>query len=107
MRIIFLFAFVIFSMTGFSQVAFQQISLTDALSQAKEKGKFIFLQLESPSCSECTEVAEKGLSDNSLSKMINESFVPLYVGAKHKDRKEIENLYNSPDGFGTLFIDQN
>jgi len=88
-------------------VAFQRISLADALAKAKSESKFIFLQLESPTCSECTEVAEKGLSDNSLSKMINESFVPLYINADHKDRKEIENMYNSPNGFGTLFIDQN
>lgn len=97
---------VAFASSAYSQVAFQNISFADALSQSKEKGKLIFLQLESPDCRQCTEVANKGLSDKDLSSTINQSFIPLYVDAKHKDRKEIETQYNLPDGFGTLFIDQ-
>lgn len=107
MRKIFLLVFVAGSFSGISQIAFQQASFSEALSQAKAEGKLIFLQLESPECKQCTEVAEKGLSDKEVSKMINEAFIPLYISAKHKDRKEIENLYNSPDGFGSLFIDHN
>jgi hypothetical protein len=90
----------------FSQVAFQTIPYTDALKLAQAEGKMIFLQLESPECKQCTEVAEKGLSDSKVSDRINQAFIPLYISAKHKDRKEIEFLFNTPDGFGTLFIDQ-
>ena len=106
-RKFFLLVLLLSSITGFSQVAFQNLSLSDALSQAKAEGKLIFLQLESPDCKECNETGLKGLSDKELGQRVNAAFIPLYVQAKHKDRLEIENLFNSPDGFGTLFIDHN
>lgn len=107
MKISFLLLISLASFTGFSQVVFQNTSLSDALAQAKSEGKMIFLQLESPDCKECMETALKGFSDKELSQRINSAFVTLYIQSKHKDRLEIENQFNSPDGFGTLFIDQN
>lgn len=99
------------SMTGcfsasFAQVSFQDLSYSEALLKAKREGKLIFLQLEAPDCRQCAEVAAKGLSDGDLSRLIDQTFVPLYVNAKHKDRKEIESQFNVQDGFGTLFINQ-
>lgn len=105
MKSSFLFLFALFTSPVFSQVQFQNASFADALLQAKEQGKLIFLQLESPDCRQCTEVADKAFSDKELSAAINQTFVPLYINAKHPGRKWIETEYNSPNGFGTLFID--
>ncbi|MDQ6609641.1 MAG: DUF255 domain-containing protein [Bacteroidota bacterium] len=102
-----LFLLMVITSSAYSQVAFQNISYDQMLSKAKTEGKIIFLQLESPDCRQCTEVAAKGLSDQELSSMINKTFIPVYIDANHKDRKEIEARYNTPNGFGTLFIDQN
>ena len=98
--------YLLLCVTSFGQINFKNLSLSEALSKAQSESKMIFLQLEAPDCRQCTEVANKAFEDKDLSKTVNESFVPLYVSAKHKDRKEIEGLFNSYDGFGTLFIDQ-
>lgn len=106
MRQIFLLLLITCSFKVLSQVQFQTISFAAALSQARTQSKLVFVQLEAPDCRQCTEVAVKGLSDKELGNAINQSFVTLYVDATHKDRRQIETLYNIPNGFGTLFIDQ-
>lgn len=108
MRKFLFIVFVGFVSPSFAQVAFQNISFTEALTKAKAESKLVFIQIESPICTHCNEVGAKGLSDKEVSNAINQTFIPLYIDAKHKDRKQIEARYkNIPSTYGTLFIDQN
>lgn len=95
-----------FCITSFAQINFQNLSLSEALAKGRTESKMIFLQLEAPDCRQCSEVANKAFEDKDLSKVVNETFIPFYVSAKHKDRKEIESMFNVFDEFGTLFIEQ-
>lgn len=92
-------------LAAFSQAADEPLSFNAALAKAKQDGKLVFVQLQSPSCRECNAVAEKGLADKELSDQINQTFVVLTVDAHHVNRKQIEAAYNLPGGFGVLFLD--
>jgi hypothetical protein len=91
----------------FGQVDFQELSFEEALKRSYKESKIIFLQFESEDCTQCNEVAEKGLSDKSLSKQVNETFLPLKISTSHPDRTEIIERYNLGKGFGTFFINHN
>lgn len=95
------------SVNGFAQVTFQDLSFDQALKRSLAESKIIFLQFESDDCTQCNEVADKGLSDQALGKQVNEMFLPLKISASHPDRSEIRERYNLGGGFGTFFINHN
>lgn len=95
------------SFNGIGQVTFQALSFDEALKRSLAESKIIFLQFESDDCTQCNEVADKGLSDKALGKRINETFLPLKISASHPDRSEIRERYNLDRGFGTFFINHN
>lgn len=95
------------SLGGYGQVAFQDISFTEALKRSYSESKIIFLQMESDECTQCNEVADKGLSDKEVGKRVNATFLPLKISAAHPDRAEIMERYNLENRFGTFFIDHN
>lgn len=93
--------------SSYGQVAFQEISFDEALKRSYAGSKIILLQFESEDCEQCNEVADKGLSDKSLGKRVNEAFLPVKISAAHPDRNEIIERYNLGKAFGTFFIDHN
>lgn len=102
-----LFVFSLFTMIVNGQTLFKECSFNEAQSKAMQTGKLIFLQLLSPKCSQCNEVAEKAFKDSTLIKKLNDNFICMQVSASHPDRKEIEAICNYNDGFGSYFFNQN
>lgn len=101
--ILLLFA-AIFSLSSFGQVRFESFSFQQALQRAKESGRLIFLQLDSPTCDQCNEVADKGLEDPNLAAQLEQAFVCVRFGSDHPDRNKVADLYNKEKFFGSLFI---
>src|SRR3990170_709828 len=105
MRYLFLLFLIFLLNTSFSQVNFEEISFNAALQKARSENKLVFLQIESDDCGQCNDVAEKGLSEKSLTEQINQLFICLKIDTTHTDRQKIQSVYNMNKGFGTLFID--
>ena len=55
---------------SFPQLNYQNISFEEAILKSKQTGQFIFIQVESPTCIKCNEVAEKSFQDKELSEKI-------------------------------------
>jgi len=87
-----------------AQLKFQDISFDEALSKSKKTGQLIFMQIESPGCVQCNEVAAKAFEDESLATQLEATFICLKITPDHPDKKIIGELYNMQTGFGTLFI---
>jgi len=89
-----------------AQVNFSSVLFDEALQKAQSEGKIIFLQFESAGCSQCNDVADKGLSDKDVAEKINQTFFCLKIDAQHPDRNKIATTYSvdADKGFGTLFI---
>ena len=90
---------------SFPQLNFQDISFEDAILKSKQTGQFIFIQVESPTCIKCNEVAEKGFQNKELSEQIANTFICIKITSSHPDRNQVGSLYNIKNGFGSLFID--
>ncbi len=95
-------AFIFSSSFSFAQLQFQNISFEEALDKSKKTNQLIFIQLESPTCLQCNEVADKAFQDQTLANELEQTFICLKVTANHPDRQTIASLYNS--SFGSLFI---
>ena len=94
-----------FNIPLFSQVNFESLSLNEALQKSKETGKLVFLQLESSSCLQCNEVADKAFSNKSLGEKLNQSFICIKISANHADRETANKLFNKKaNSFGSFFI---
>jgi thioredoxin-related protein/tetratricopeptide (TPR) repeat protein len=89
---------------SFPQLNYQNISFEEAILKSKQTGQFIFIQVESPTCLQCNEVAEKGFQNKELSEQLENTFICIKITSSHPDRNQIESLYNMKNGFGTLFI---
>ena len=63
----------------FSQVNFENLSLSEAFQKSKETGKLIFLQLESSDCLQCNEVADKAFTNKSLGEKLYQSFICIKI----------------------------
>lgn len=102
------FLMLLFCTSVWAQAPFQNISFTEALQKSAAEGKLILIQFEAKNCTQCNEVADKGLSDKNLSEQLSQTFISLKVNANHRDRSLIASRYNisSESGFGTLFINQ-
>jgi hypothetical protein len=94
----------VLSLPSFCQVRFESLSFEQALQRAKESGRLIFLQFDSPTCDQCNEVATKGLEDTKLASQLEQGFVCVRIGADHPDRNKIANLYNVDKFFGSVFL---
>jgi hypothetical protein len=91
----------------FAQVSFKNITLKEALKEASQTGKLIFLQFESSECLHCNEVANKAFSSNELALKIKEACIPIKISNTHIDREKVETLCNVKGGYGSFFIDNN
>ena len=90
--------------TAFAQVQFESLSFEQALLTARQAGKMLFVQFESPSCDQCNEVADKAFEDARLGNQLKQGFICIKIDAKNPDRNNIANLYDKGNFFGTLFI---
>jgi len=97
-------AFILPPFFSFSQLKFQDISFEEAINKSKQTGQLIFLQVESPTCLQCNEVANKAFENEKLSGDLQQIFICLRITADHPDRQIINSLYNMQNGFGSLFI---
>ena len=95
-------AFIFSSSFSFAQLQFQDISFEEALNKSKKTNQLIFIQLESSTCLQCNEVADKAFQDQTLANELEQTFICLKITANHPNRQEIAGLYNS--SFGSLFI---
>ena len=89
---------------SFPQLNFQNISFEQAILKSKQTGQFIFIQVESPTCIKCNEVAEKSFQNKELSEQLENTFVCIKITSLHPDRNQVESLYNMKNGFGSLFV---
>ena len=89
---------------SFPQLNFQNISFEQAILKSKQTGQFIFIQVESPTCIKCNEVAEKSFQNKELSEQLENTFVCIKITSAHPDRNQVESLYNMKNGFGSLFV---
>lgn len=96
-----------FSFKAFTQDLFQDISFSEALQQAKQHSKLIFIQFESPTCKPCNELANQTFTEKKLVEKMQQTFILLKIPANHPDRKRIAKEYNIVNGFGSFIIDQN
>ena len=90
---------------SFTQLNFQNISFEEAILKSKQTGQFVFMQVESPTCIKCNEVAEKSFQNKELSERLENTFICIKITSSHPDRNQVESLYNIKNGFGSLFID--
>lgn len=88
-----------------AQVAFQNISLKQALALAKSESRILFLQVESKDCKSCNEKADRSLRCSELADKINETFIPVKIRASSVDRALIDSKYDMSKSLGILFID--
>ncbi|MBL7743327.1 MAG: DUF255 domain-containing protein [Chitinophagaceae bacterium] len=93
-----------FSLRAFNQVKFENISFEQALQKAKESGKLIFLQFESPDCDQCNEVADRGLEDPKIGNRLEQGFISIKITGNDPDRKRIANFYGKEKFFGSVFL---
>lgn len=88
-----------------AQVRFLDISYDQALEEARQTGKLVFLQLDGGNCTQCSEVADRGLSDPRLGDFLNQAFVCIRIVNHHPDREKIYTLFNkNSNNIGSLFI---
>ena len=92
---------------SFAQLPYQNISYADALKRSAAENKLILIQYESATCTQCNEVADKGLNDAKVVAQLAPAFICLKVDVQHPDRSLIGAQYNIEKSFGTLFIDRN
>ncbi len=109
MRKLFFLLFTALPSSSFAQVAFQNISFSNALAKARAEGKIILLQFEAADCEQCNDVANKGFENKELTAKTEQGFVCLKIDSAHQDRATIATTYNllPQKSFGTLFLDGN
>ena len=95
----------VFYLQTHAQVSFRNISFDEALKESATKGKLIFIQFESATCTQCNEVADKAFSDAKLGEKMNQSFICLKITNNHPDRQKVAVLFNKTNlSFGSLFV---
>jgi len=87
-----------------SQVQFKDLSLQEALQQAKAADKIVLLMIESPTCIQCNEVTLQGFSNPILARSINSSCITLKINQDSKNFGTLDSLYNIGSSFGLLFL---
>lgn len=104
-NLILLVLLTVFHLQTHAQVSFRNISFDEALKESATKGKLIFIQFESATCTQCNEVADKAFSDAKLGEMMNKSFICLKITNNHTDRQKVASLFNKGNSsFGSLFV---
>ncbi len=104
---VFLFLLNLFiALPSFSQIVFEKLSFSEALSLAQRTRKLVLLQFESIDCEMCNYVALEGMNEPQFSKKVKESFIALRIDSRHPDRNLIGGLYDlNLQNFGTFFVD--
>jgi hypothetical protein len=90
---------------SFSQVRIKDISLQDALKQARSSDKIVMAVIESADCSQCNAVADQGLSNAVLGRTANDNCITLKINSHSADYTLLDSLYNISNSFGLLFLD--
>lgn len=90
-----------------AQVQFETFSSFDkALVKAKKDKKLIFVQIASPSCVQCNDVGQKGLSSPALKEKFDINFISLSIKFDDEIYKQIITKTNLGSfSMGSLFLD--
>jgi tetratricopeptide (TPR) repeat protein len=90
-----------------AQVTFESFSSLDALlEKAKNKSKLVFIQINSQTCNQCNEVAQKGLSGAILKSKFDVNFISTQTMQGSELHQQIIEKTNTRDmGMGSLFLD--
>lgn len=97
----------VYSVAVVAQVTFQPFSFDQALTEAKKKGKFVMVQLDSRECDHCNEVATKGFSDKRIDQKIFEDYISIRPLVETEDWLRLTQEYDAPAGLITLFFSPN
>ena len=93
--------------TSQAQVNFEEFnSVESLLSKAKKEKKLIFVQVASPNCNQCNDVAQKGLSQPALKEKFEANFIATFIkheGEMYKKLVKETDLKEFP--MGSLFYD--
>ena len=97
--------------TSHAQVDFKEFSSVESLlSKAKKEKKLVFVQVASPDCNQCNDVAQKGLSQPALKEKFEANFISTSINheselykklVKESDLKEFSmgSLFYDTDGY--------
>jgi hypothetical protein len=90
-----------------AQVNFEEFnSFESILSKAKKEKKLVFVQVASPECNQCNDVAQKGLSEPALKEKYAVNFIAVFVKHDTQLYKEIMAKTDLKEfAMGSLFID--
>ena len=92
-----------FLMAG-AQVQFSSLSFEKACRQAGREKKVVMVVMESAQCSQCNEVAQRGLNQPEAF-AINAMAIPLLMKVGTAAHQQLFDTYfRTPDGFGVLFF---
>jgi thioredoxin-related protein len=88
-----------------AQDIFQKISFQTALAKAKAENKLVFLQMESESCKQCNEVANRAFKDEELINELKNQCISIKVPANDLSWEVVRKQFNARSLSGSLFID--
>src|SRR3954469_18702036 len=80
--------------------------LQQAIIEANQKDKLIFLLIESADCQQCNDVANQALQHDSLKNDLKRNFIALRISPLHPDLNYIKEKYNYLGGNVVLYIDK-
>lgn len=101
----FLFIFCFNISSVLAQTSFKKLPFDKAMETAKKENRILMVQLSSKDCTQCNEVAEKGLGSSSVnSKIIEENIIAVQYGFGEGDWDRLTKKYNVPGGLAILFF---
>lgn len=88
----------------FSQVKPRDISLQEALEEAKAADKIVLLWIVSSNCNQCNEVALQGFANPIFARAVNNNSIVVRIPEDSKDFPMLDSLYHISNSLGYLFI---
>lgn len=95
-RIVLLFGCMFLFIGLFAQTDFRDITLAQALEQAKKEDKMIFVDCYTSWCGPCKYMADKVFPQEKLGKYLNERFVCVKINAEQGEGVDIAAKYGVP-----------
>ena len=85
-------------------IEFENGTWSDAIRKARKQKKLLFLHVDSPTCTQCNEVATKGFSNSVLREKFAVNFISFRTNTDAELGKRVLNRYEMK-GIGSLFLD--
>jgi len=91
--------------TSYGQVVFSNMSLQDALRQAKAEDKLVLFMIEAEDCKQCNDVALQAFQNPILAKSVNSNCIPVKLTIHSAEYAIVDSIYTIANTIGLLFID--